>query len=176
MKKDKDKAVKTLRQYVVNTEDLKDILPRYRTKEESLTRFTRDQMVTTIHGLEEDLAHHKAYLDQILTVIINQNPQLLSMISEAHKMRYIGVHKIFYIRAATSRGPYSFLTICSSCNFRYTVTSITDVSSFCVVLFIQALQQAHYTLYRQVVYIGYSNAGNLKKKSFFILLFSKSHL
>ena len=87
MKEDKDKAVMTMRQYIVNTENLKVILPHYRTERESLTKFTRAQMVTAIHGLEEDLAHHKAYLDQLLTIIIDQNPELLSMISEAQKIR-----------------------------------------------------------------------------------------
>lgn len=113
-----------MRQCVVNTEDLKDILPRHRTKGESLTGFTRTQMVTTIHSLEEDLTHHKAYLDQLLTVIIDQNPQLLSMISEAQKIRWV-VHtghtqkKIVLAPAALtsqSLGCAPFSTPCRFCS------------------------------------------------------------
>lgn len=87
LKKEKDKAVKTVRQYAVNMEDLKDILPRHRTKLENMTTFTRSQMMSSIHTLEEDLSHHKAYLDQLLAVVIEQNPNLLTMIGEAQKMR-----------------------------------------------------------------------------------------
>ena len=46
-------------------------------------------MVSTVRALEEDLTHHKAYLDQLLAVVIDQNPNLLTMIGEAQKMRYI---------------------------------------------------------------------------------------
>ena len=87
LKKEKEKAVKTVRQYAVNMEDLKDILPRHHTKLENMTNFTRAQMMSTVHALEEDLTHHKAYLDQLLAVVIDQNPQLLTMIGEAQKMR-----------------------------------------------------------------------------------------
>ena len=87
LKKEKEKAVKTVRQYAVNMEDLKDILPRHRTKLENMTNFTRAEMMATVHSLEEDLTHHKAYLDQLLAVVIDQNPNLLTMIGEAQKMR-----------------------------------------------------------------------------------------
>lgn len=87
LKKEKEKAVKTVRQYAVNMEDLRDILPRHHTKLENMTNFTRAQMMSTVHALEEDLTHHKAYLDQLLAVVIDQNPQLLTMIGEAQKMR-----------------------------------------------------------------------------------------
>ena len=87
LKKDKEKAVKTVRQYAVNMEDLKEVLPRHKTKGEQLTAMNRAQMVSTIHGLEDDLGHHKAYLDQLLTVVITHNPNLLAMVSEAQKIR-----------------------------------------------------------------------------------------
>ena len=73
----------------MNMEDLKAVLPQHRTKLDDMSNCTRSQMIATVHALIEDLAHHKAYLDQLLTVIIDQNPQLLSMIGEAQKMRYM---------------------------------------------------------------------------------------
>ncbi len=79
--------MKAVRQYAVNMEDLKAVLPRHMTKGEQLTAMNRAQMVSTVHGLEEDLAHHKAYVDQLLTVVITDNPSLLAMVSEAQKIR-----------------------------------------------------------------------------------------
>ena len=76
-----------MRQYAVNMEDLKDILPRHRTRLETMANFTRTQMMGTVQSLEEDLTRHKAYLDQLLAVVIDQNPNLLTMIGEAQKMR-----------------------------------------------------------------------------------------
>jgi len=87
LKRDKEKAVKAVRQYAVNMEDLKEILPRHKTKGEQLTSLNRAQMVGTIHDLDDDLAHHKAYLDQLLTIVITNNPNLLAMVSEAQKIR-----------------------------------------------------------------------------------------
>ena len=89
LKKEKEKAVKTVRQYAVNMEDLRDILPRHQTKSEQMANLNRAQMVSTVRALEEDLTHHKAYLDQLLAVVIDQNPNLLTMIGEAQKMRYV---------------------------------------------------------------------------------------
>ncbi len=87
LKKEKEKAVKTVRQYAVNMEDLKDILPHHRVQLDNMVSFTRAQMMSSVHSLEEDLAHHKAYLDQLLAVVIDHSPNLLSFIGEAQKKR-----------------------------------------------------------------------------------------
>ena len=79
--------MKTVRQYAVNMEDLKEVLPQHRTKSDNLSSVSRTEMVATVRALEDDLVHHKAYLDQLLTIVIDQNPQLLTMIGEAQKMR-----------------------------------------------------------------------------------------
>lgn len=76
-----------MRQYAVNMEDLKEVLPQHRTKSDNLSSVSRTEMVATVRALEDDLVHHKAYLDQLLTIVIDQNPQLLTMIGEAQKMR-----------------------------------------------------------------------------------------
>lgn len=87
MKRERDKAVKTVRQYAVNMEDLQDVLPRHKTKLENMTNLSRSEVMAAIHTLEQDLAHHKAYLDQLLTIVIDQNPNILTMIGEAQRMR-----------------------------------------------------------------------------------------
>lgn len=79
--------MKTVRQYAVNMEDLQDVLPHHRSKLESITTLSRADVTATVHALEKDLAHHKAYLDQLLTVVIDQNPNILTMVGEAQKMR-----------------------------------------------------------------------------------------
>lgn len=90
LKREKEKAVKTVRQYAVNMEDLKSILPHHRLQLDNMVNYTRAQMMSSVHALEEDLAHHKAYLDQLLAVVIDQHPNLLTMIGEAQKTRYKG--------------------------------------------------------------------------------------
>ena len=87
LKRERDKAVKTVRQYAVNMEDLQEILPHHRSKLDNMTTLSRAEVTATVHSLEKDLAHHKAYLDQLLTVIIDQDPNLLTLIGEAQKMR-----------------------------------------------------------------------------------------
>ena len=79
--------MKTVRQYAVNMEDLKDILPRHSVHLDNLANFTRAEMMSTVHVLEEDLSHHKVYLDQLLSVVIDQNPELLSKIEDIQKIR-----------------------------------------------------------------------------------------
>lgn len=79
--------MKTVRQYAVNMEDLKDILPLHRVHLDNLPNFTRAEMMSTVHVLEEDLSHHKVYLDQLLAVVIDQNPELLSKIGDAQKIK-----------------------------------------------------------------------------------------
>ena len=68
-------------------EDLKAVLPHHRIKLDRMAHYSRSQMITTVQGLEQDLANHKAYLDQLLTVVIDQNPNILTMIGEAQKIR-----------------------------------------------------------------------------------------
>ena len=79
--------MKTVRQHVVNNEDLKEAAQHHRVTMENMVNFTRAQMVSSVRGLEEDLAQHKAYLDQLLAVVIEHNPDLLSLVGEAHRNR-----------------------------------------------------------------------------------------
>ena len=89
LKRDKEKAVKIVRQYAVNMEDLKSILPHHRLQLDNMVNYTRAQMMSCVHTLEEDLAHHKAYLDQLLAVVIDQHPEILSLVGEAQRMRCV---------------------------------------------------------------------------------------
>lgn len=76
-----------MRQYAVNMEDLKRVLPHHRVQLDNMANFTRAQMMSTVHALEADLAHHKAYLDQLLGIVIDHHPSLLTMIGEAQRTR-----------------------------------------------------------------------------------------
>ena len=88
LQQDKEKAVQVLRQYMVTSDKLNDALADYPLVDEgSLSRASRSELVKRLRNVEEEFSRHKAYLDQLLTVIINQHPELLSMLGEVQRLR-----------------------------------------------------------------------------------------
>ena len=90
LQKEKDKAVQVLRQHMVasDLEDLHGAQGDYTPQEEgSLSKASRSELVKRLRKLEEEFSRHKVYLDQLLTVVIDQHPELLSMLGEAQRLR-----------------------------------------------------------------------------------------
>ena len=90
LQKEKDKAVQVLRQHIVasDLEDLHGTQGDYTPQEEgSLSKASRSELVKRLRKLEEEFSRHKVYLDQLLTVVIDQHPELLSMLGEAQRLR-----------------------------------------------------------------------------------------
>ena len=73
---------------MVTSDDLHDVLNEYTLpEEESLSKTSRSELVKRLKNVEEEFTRHKAYLDQLLTIIIDQHPELLSMLGEAQRLR-----------------------------------------------------------------------------------------
>lgn len=90
LQKEKDKAVQVLRQHLVASEDLHGALGDYTPPEEGpLGKASRPELIKRLRSAEEEFSRHRAYLDQLLTIIIDQHPELLSMLGEAQRLRYM---------------------------------------------------------------------------------------
>ena len=88
LQQDKEKAVQVLRQHIVTSDDLNDALADYPPLDEgSLSRASRSELVKRLRNVEEECGRHKAYLDQLLTVVIDRHPELLSMLGEVQRLR-----------------------------------------------------------------------------------------
>ena len=88
LQKEKDKAVQVLREHMMASEDLHGALgDRTQQEEGALSKASRSELVKRLRNLEEEFSRHKAYLDQLLTIIIDQHPELLSMLGEAQRLR-----------------------------------------------------------------------------------------
>jgi hypothetical protein len=88
LQKEKDKAVQMLRQHMISSEDLHGALDDHTPQEEGpLSKASRSELVKRVRNVEENFSRHKAYLDQLLTIIIDQHPELLSMLGEAQRLR-----------------------------------------------------------------------------------------
>ena len=89
LQKEKDKAVQVLREHMIASEDVHGALGDHtqRQVEGSLSKASRSELVKRLRNLEEEFSRHKAYLDQLLTIIIDQHPELLSMLGEAQRLR-----------------------------------------------------------------------------------------
>ena len=89
LQQEKDKAVQVLRQHMVTSEDLHGALGDNTHQEEgSLSKASRSELVKRLRSVEEEFSRHKVYLDQLLTIIIDQHPELLSMLGEVQRLRY----------------------------------------------------------------------------------------
>ena len=89
LQKEKDKAVQVLREHMIASEDVHGALGDHTQPQEegSLSKASRSELVKRLRNLEEEFSRHKAYLDQLLTIIIDQHPELLSMLGEAQRLR-----------------------------------------------------------------------------------------
>ena len=52
-----------------------------------LYKASRTDLVNGCRRANKELHQHKLYLDQLLTIVIDKHPELLSMVTEAQKMR-----------------------------------------------------------------------------------------
>ena len=86
LQQEKDKAVQVLRQHMVASEVLHegDHTPQ---GEGSVSKASRAELVKRLRNVEEEFSRHKVYLDQLLTIIIDRHPELLSMLGEVQKLR-----------------------------------------------------------------------------------------
>ena len=89
LQQDKDKAVQVLRQQMIASEDLEQAMSNYTPSpdEGSLSRASRSELVKRVRSVEKEFSRHKAYLDQLLTLVIDQHPELLSMLGQVQSLR-----------------------------------------------------------------------------------------
>ena len=73
-------------------------------KEEALSKASRSEHVERLRNVEEDFSRHKVYLDQLLTVITDQHPQLHAAAAYAGRSSKNEVRLTYY----TSKLSYSF--------------------------------------------------------------------
>ena len=81
-----------LQQHMTTNETLDTSQEEYLTDLTALAKLPRSNLITKIQNLEESFIRHRAYLDQLLTVVIDQNPELLSLVGQAQMMRYVYVY------------------------------------------------------------------------------------
>lgn len=99
LRQEKNKAVQVLRQNMVAAEDLHRVVGDYTPQEEgSLSKASHSELVKRLRKTAEEFSRHKAYLDQLLTIIIDRHPELLSMLGEVQRLRYIHVLVVMHNR------------------------------------------------------------------------------
>ena len=86
LQKENEKAMTTLRSHLVTSEDLTttEDIPL---SEEELAAVSRTDLISRLRQTEEEFYRHKVYLEQLLTVVIDQQPHLLSMIKESQRIK-----------------------------------------------------------------------------------------
>ena len=63
-----------------------------------LYKASRTDLVNGCRRANKELHQHKLYLDQLLTIVIDKHPELLSMVTEAQKMR-LDMHSSVFMHA-----------------------------------------------------------------------------
>ncbi len=104
--KERARAVKTLRQCVVssNTTELPGpymvqgwrlhiyVIPPppadVSAQSEALTQASQPEVLLALRNVEDELVRHKAYLDQLLSVVLDRSPDILTKLEKAHRTRY----------------------------------------------------------------------------------------
>ena len=78
---------------MIASEDLQQAFSNYSPSPEegSLSRASRSELVKRVRKVEEEFSRHKAYLDQLLTLVIDQHPELLSMLGQMQGLRYVAL-------------------------------------------------------------------------------------
>ncbi len=81
--------MKTLREHLTNTGDSPPTPGNSPPTPPAtdLTAAPRNELLTRLAEREKDLAKNRAYLDQLLSVVIDQEPQLLARVGEAQLLR-----------------------------------------------------------------------------------------
>ncbi len=54
---------------------------------DQLTNTTRNELIAKLAEREREFGRNKAYLDQLLSVVIEHKPQLLAIVGEAQQLR-----------------------------------------------------------------------------------------
>ena len=52
-----------------------------------MSRGSRAELVKACRRANRELRQHRLYLDQLLAIVIERQPEILSMVAEAQKMR-----------------------------------------------------------------------------------------
>ena len=81
---EKQKLMKTLREHLTHTGDSPATPPP-----SDVTAVPRNELLTRLAERERELTKNRAYLDQLLSVVIDQEPQLLAQVGEAQLLRWV---------------------------------------------------------------------------------------
>ena len=65
-------------------------LPEIELQSEVLVHATQPEVLSSLRDTEEELRRHKTYLDQLLSIIIESSPDLLTRMGEAQRTRLGG--------------------------------------------------------------------------------------
>ena len=86
LQNENEKAMTALRTHLVSSEDLPttEDLPL---SDEELAVVPRTDLISRLRQMEEEFYRHKVYLEQLLTVTIDQQPDLLSLVGEAQRIK-----------------------------------------------------------------------------------------
>jgi len=102
VEQEKDRAVKAVRQYVIHSvpeeegkvEWVYTHITNYTClhmfadlEEDSLEQSGQANLLKAYQRVNKELHKHKLYLDQLLTIVIDSNPEILSLVAEAQKRR-----------------------------------------------------------------------------------------
>lgn len=61
-----------------------------------LYKTSHADLVKGCQHANRELQQHKVYLDQLLTIVIDKHPEILSMVTEAQKMRSVASYNIIH--------------------------------------------------------------------------------
>lgn len=106
VEQERDRAVEAVRQYVVHSVAEEEgkvectcmyvcvtdyaCLYMYADLEEgSLQQSSQANLLKAYQRVNKELQKHKLYLDQLLTIVIDSNPEILSLVAEAQKRRCV---------------------------------------------------------------------------------------
>ena len=59
----------------------------------SMYRANRAELVKACRHANKELHQHRLYLDQLLAIVIERHPEVLTMVTEAQKMRLLYIAK-----------------------------------------------------------------------------------
>lgn len=87
LQRENEMAMNALRSHLVSNEDL--LTTNRGLSDKELAVVPREELVLRHRKLEDEFSRNKSYLEQLLTVVINQQPDLLYKIGETQRMKYV---------------------------------------------------------------------------------------
>ncbi|CAI7995532.1 hypothetical protein GBAR_LOCUS1708 [Geodia barretti] len=81
------KTVRSVRQFVVQSGVGEDEHLEEDSNSASMYRASRAELVKACRHANKELHQHRLYLDQLLAIVIERHPEVLTMVTEAQKMR-----------------------------------------------------------------------------------------